>query len=196
MEIDKIAQLGERLDRWFDRNLPTFATQDHAAQGRAILRGVEIVKEARSVSKRRDWRRSGRCSRAGPQSTQQQRIASLIRVFEFGTRLADALHDELLDTEGEAKIWRLLDEIVMALDKTTSGRAALDVLFDSPDPGIRASAGAYLIDLMPERAVPMLREIDEKVHANSAHFTAAWAILGWELEGKSRFNYLSKSIGK
>jgi hypothetical protein len=43
---------------------------------------------------------------------------------------------------------------------------------------------------MPERVVPMLREIDETEHANSAHFTAAWAVLAWELERKSRFNYL------
>jgi hypothetical protein len=38
----------------------------------------------------------------------------------------------------------------------------------------------------------MLREIEETQDGNSAHFTAAWIILAWEREGKSRFNYLKK----
>jgi hypothetical protein len=45
---------------------------------------------------------------------------------------------------------------------------------------------------MPERVVPILREIDKKGGGNSAYFTAHWALLAWEREGKSRFKYLSK----
>jgi hypothetical protein len=40
--------------------------------------------------------------------------------------------------------------------------------------------------LMPERVVPILRQNQESEEANSAHFTACWAVRGWELEGKDR----------
>jgi hypothetical protein len=37
---------------------------------------------------------------------------------------------------------------------------------------------------MPERVLPILREIEEKGNWESAGFRAHWAILGWEREGK------------
>jgi len=45
---------------------------------------------------------------------------------------------------------------------------------------------------MPERVVPLLQEIEENEDANNAHFNAHWALLAWERERKSRFNYLTK----
>ena len=37
---------------------------------------------------------------------------------------------------------------------------------------------------MPDRVVPILRDIEEKERGNSAHFTAYNAILYWKHEGK------------
>jgi hypothetical protein len=122
-----------------------------------------------------------------------ERAASLIRGFEFGARLADTLHDEFRDTaDGETKIVQLIDEIVKALNVIGSGRAALAVLLDNADPGVRALAGAYLIDLMPERVGPILQQIEEKTGGSSASFRAHWALLAWQREGKSRFNHLTR----
>jgi hypothetical protein len=87
---------------------------------------------------------------------------------------------------------RLTDAIVKALDTIGHGRAALAVLLDHPDPGVRALAGAYLIDLLPERVGPILHQIEEEARGRSAGFRAHWALLAWEREGKSRFNYLSR----
>jgi len=78
------------------------------------------------------------------------------------------------------------------VDKVGRGRAELETLFTSSDARVRGTAAAYLIDLVPERAVPLLGEIEESEHANSAHFNAHWALLAWEREQKSRFNYLSE----
>src|ERR1700722_14290764 len=191
MEIDEsIAQLGEKLQEWFYGNVPTFASDDRQAQAEALLRGFELVKEfdrlkadglaaITALLARRD------------ETTDEQRVASLIRGFEFGARLADILHDEFRDiADGETKVVRLMDEIVKALNAIGSGRAALAVLLEHPDAGVRALAGFYLIDLMPERVIPILRQIEEKKDASSALFRAHWALLGWKLEGKSRFNFL------
>ena len=84
-----------------------------------------------------------------------------------------------------------MDEIVLALNDIDPGPAALTALFDHPDAAVRAKAGAYLIDLMPDQVVPLLKQIDEKSDGSSACFTAHWALLAWERERKSRFNYLS-----
>ena len=74
--------------------------------------------------------------------------------------------------------------IANASDATSSGQAALAVLLDHADNRVRAFAGGYLIDSMPDRVLPILRDIEEKEHGNSAHFNAHFAILGWEREGK------------
>lgn len=192
MDLDEsIVQLAAKLDEWFDSNATTFASQDRVAQGSALLRGFEIVKGLDRLKK--DGMAAITALVDGPQSQgENERAASLMRAFEFAARLADTLHDELLDTDGENKIWALMDAVVRSLDKIGRGRAALDVLLDHPDARVRGAAGAYLIDLMPERVIPVLREVEEKEDANSAHFNAAWTLLAWERQRTSRFNSLGR----
>lgn len=192
MEIDQsIIQLGINLDDWFDKNRATFESQDRAAQGTALLRGFDLVKKLDRL--KADGMAAIAALLARDESiSSDERVASLLRGFEFAARLADILYDELLDTNGERAVRRSMDAIVQALDKIGRGRAALEALFESPDARVRGSAVAYLIDLVPERAVPLLREIEQSEHANSAHFNAHWALLAWERERKSRFNYLNE----
>jgi hypothetical protein len=67
-------------------------------------------------------------------------------------------------------------------------RTPLAVLLDHTDAGVRAWAGACLINLLPDRVVPILREIEQDEVANGAHFTAYFALLRWEHEAKGRSN--------
>jgi len=191
MDVDQsIVQLGAKLDEWFEENRATFASQDRAAQAGALLRGFKVVKELdrlkadgfAALNALLNWHET---------PTNDERAADLVRGFEFAARLADTLHDELLDTDGQTKVWHLMDAIVKRLDDLGSGRVALAVLFKHPNAGVRASAGAYLIDLMPEQVVDMLAAIEKSEHANCAHFRAHWTLLAWERERKSRFNSLS-----
>jgi hypothetical protein len=192
MEIDQtIIQLGMNLDNWFDKNRATFESQDRAVQGAALLRGFDLVKKLDRL--KADGMAAIAALLARNESISgDKRVASLLRGFEFAARLADVLHDELLDTDGENAVWRSMDAVVQALNKVGRGRAALDALFENPDARVRGTAAAYLIDLVPERAVRLLGEIEEREHANSAHFNAHWALLAWERERKSRFNYLNE----
>ncbi len=192
MEIDQaIIQFRINLDDWFDKNHATFESQDRAAQGTALLRGFDLVKKLDRL--KADGMAAIAALLARNESiSSDERVASLLRGFEFAARLADILYDELLDTDGERAVRRSMDAIVQALDKIGRGRAALEALFESPDARARGSAAAYLIDLVPERAVPLLGEIEQSEHANSAHFNAHWALLAWERERKSRFNYLNE----
>ena len=180
---DRIAQLGQKLDEWFDGSGATFASNDRAAQGKAILRGIEIVKEIDRI-KANGLAALKALLKAGNTATEQDRVASLVGGLRFGARLAHTLHDELGDTTGENQVVGLMHEAVHQLDRLDPGRVALLPLLGDPDAGVRAYAGAYLIRLMPDRAIPVLRDIEEKEDANSAHFTAYFALVMWEREGK------------
>jgi hypothetical protein len=192
MDIDEsIVQLGRKLDAWWDGFSPLLSSEDRVAQGKALLRGFEIAKEFDRLKADGLAAITALLNRPDPVAD-DERAASLIRGFEFGARLADTLHNEFRDTaDGETKVVRLMDAIVKALDTNGSSRAALAVLLDHPDPGVRAWAGAYLIDLMPQRVVPILRQIELKGDGSSASFGAHWTLLAWRPEGKSRFNYLN-----
>jgi len=186
---DAIVQLGAKLDAWLDSNLATISSMDRLAQFKALLAGIEITKELDLLKAKGLAAITALLNRQGA-VTEDERVVSLVRGFEFGAKLACTLHDELLDVNGETKVLRLVKAIVDRLDTIGSGRTALVVLLDHPDPGVRALAGAHLLDLMPERVVPILRQIEAKADGSSASFRAQWALLAWEREGKSRFNYL------
>lgn len=191
MEIEtSIVELGSKLDDWFQNSRGTFASQDRTAQGRALLGGFELVKELDRL-KSEGTVALTRLLSGDVSVSSIERHAALLHGFELGAKLADVLYDELLDTDGKANVLRLMDAIVLALNAIHPGRSAITALFDHPNAGVRASAGAYLIDLMPDRVVPLLKEIDEKSDGSSASFTAHWALLAWRLDKKSRFNYLS-----
>jgi len=192
MGIDEsIVQLGQKLDVWWNGFSPMLDSEDRATQGDALRPGFAIAKEFDRLKADGLATLTALLDRHDPVAD-DERAASLIRGFEFAARLADTLHDEFRDTaDGETKVLRLMDAIVKSLDAIGSGRAALGALLNHPNAGVRALAGAYLIDLMPDRVVPMLRDITDSEDANSAHFRASWALLAWQRERKSRFNYLS-----
>jgi hypothetical protein len=186
MKIDEsIVRLGTELDEWFDSNRATFASQDREAQGKSLTRGFEIAKELDHLKADGLAAIAALLDRHDPVAN-EERIASLVRGFEFAAKLADTLHDELLDTDGGNKVTALMNNIAGTLDGIGAGRVSLAILLYSPDARVRASAGAYLIKLMPDRVVPILREIEEGEGGSSAGFHANWALLRWEQENKVR----------
>jgi hypothetical protein len=186
MQTDKaLADLAAKLDAWFDGSSDTFASEDRSAQAKTIIRGVAIVNELDRV-RSEGLATLSRLINRRDAATEDERKASLVRGFEFGARLRHALHDELLDTDGETKVAHSMHAIVNALDEMTSGRAALAELLDHSDSGVRASAGAYLIDVMPDRVVPVLRQIEESNEGSSAGFSAHWVLLDRELKQQRR----------
>ena len=180
---DAIVQLAAKLDAWLDGNLATISTMDRVAQFKALLAGIEISNELDRLKVKGLAAITALLNRQDA-VTEDERVATLVRGFEFGSKLACTLHDELLDVNGETEVLRLVKAIVDRLDTVGSGRAALIVLLDHPDATVRAHAGASLLRLMPNRVVPILRDIEEKERGNSAHFTAYNAILYWQHEGK------------
>jgi hypothetical protein len=182
---DAITQLGAKLDAWLDNNLATLPSMDRAAQFKALLAGIEITKELDLLKAKGMAAINGLLKRQGT-VTDEERAASLIKAFEFAAKLEGALKDELQDIDGANNLVTLMDEITKTLDTIGPGRAALAGFLDHPDDRVRSSAGAYLLSvgLMPEWVLPVLHEIEDKGLGDCADFTAHWAIVHWEREGK------------
>jgi hypothetical protein len=181
-----ISKFGAKLDTWLEENLATLASGEPADQSKALIAGIRIIQELDNL-KQQGLQTIRGLLQSQNVAAEQTNVALLVRAFELATKIGDALHDELLETDGPTKFVRLKNEIASVLDTTTRGRGELDVLLDHPVAGVRASAAAYLLiaNVMPEKAVAVLRKVENDEGANSAYFKAHWALLAWELEQKA-----------
>jgi hypothetical protein len=182
---ESIAQLAKKLDSWFDGILPLLESNDRAAQSKALLDGVEILKEFDHLKEEGIAVLNGLIDRQDAIS-QNEPIASLVQGFEFGVLLQAALYDELGDTDGGNELASLVRKIVTKLDTIEPGGASLAALLDHPNDAVRVYAGQYLIDRMPERVVPVLRAIDEKDEGRHANIRAMTILFprDWEQREK------------
>jgi hypothetical protein len=183
MEINEsIARLGAEFDACWDALSPLLNSEDSAAQAKVLLRGITLAK---------DYDRLKTEGLAAIQALLDQRdategtqITCLVNAFAFAAKLANTLRDEFHDIDGETQVARFTEAIVKTLEDMGTNRASLAVLLDHADAGVRAWAGACLINLQPDRVVPILRDIKKNEFANCAHFTASFALFRWEHEGK------------
>jgi hypothetical protein len=68
--------------------------------------------------------------------------------------------DEDRAMQGAGK--RSAEEAITVLDSCKDGRMALVPFLDDPDPSVRVFAAGYLVKIMPERALAVLKELDER----------------------------------
>jgi hypothetical protein len=106
------------------------------------------------------------------------RAAKLCAAFALCAEVQHNARDSFGGGEAVTRAVEHKHGIVAALDAITpQGRLRLAKLLDHPNAGVRASAGAHLLNanLMRERVVPILQEI-EKNDDDSAGWTAFWAL--------------------
>lgn len=116
--------------------------------------------------------------RAEAASDDEMRVALLLDAFSVCALGEIVAHDDFADHETASRAVEYKHRIVAALDAIAGGqRAALERLLTSPFAGVRASAGAHLLNagLRRERVVPMLQQIEKEV-TSSAGWTAFWAL--------------------
>jgi hypothetical protein len=186
MEPDEsIVELSEKLDAWCDGFFGLLESKDSDEQRKALVRGIEIAKELDRYKVKGLAALAALLARQGAMA-ENERITSLTEGFVFGVKLADALHDELLDIDGETKALKLVKAIVENLEAIGSGRTALAALLDHPEAGVRVGAGVFLLDSMPDRVVPILRKVADIGSADIPSFRAYWALCRWKHDGKIR----------
>jgi hypothetical protein len=83
--------------------------------------------------------------------------------FRAGARVYDGGY-ELEDINIQRAGLKAMKAVVKELDLLggAKGRNALIPLLDDPDEGVRVHAAAFLLKRLPERAVAVLTEIDER----------------------------------
>ena len=116
--------------------------------------------------------------RAEAASDDEMRVALLLDAFSVCALGEIVAHDDFGDHETASRAVEYKHRIVAALDAIAGGqRAALERLLASPFAGVRASAGAHLLNagLGRERVVPLLQQIEKEV-GSSAGSTAFWAL--------------------
>ena len=116
--------------------------------------------------------------RAEAASDDEMRVARLLEAFSICALGEIVAHDDFADHETARSAVEYKHRIVAALDAIGGGqRAALERLLDSPFAGVRASAGAHLLNagLRRERVVPLLQQMEKEV-SSSAGWTAFWAL--------------------
>ena len=116
--------------------------------------------------------------RARDAADDETRVAKLCQAFELCCLMQVVSNDDFGGGETVERAIEYKHAIAAALDAIALGRrSALAALLESPFAGVRASAGAHLLNahLLRERVVPILQEIERNV-SGSAGWTAFWAL--------------------
>jgi hypothetical protein len=185
---------GSWLDEHADKVQALQAEFLAAHEKKDVKRQREIVNELAQLKRELDALGAdhraamlAQLERAHQAITDDERVAQLVKAFELGAKYTHFAADELGDIDISNEAVDQTNAIANELDAIGSGRrSALAELLDHEDPGVRASAGAYLFKTMPERAVPVLRAVHEKDAVTSPWSTAHWALSEYDINQKKK----------
>lgn len=190
---EQIAALGARLDNWFDEMSARMDAGDKPGQATEWLAGIQIPWRYDEL-KNRGFTILTALLNPVTVMSENERVAALLRGFEFAAKLEVTLYGQMMDTDAGNQVDDLMDEIVVTLAGIGSGRAALVPLLDHNNSGVSASAGRYLIDLIPDRVIPVLQGIEKSERGFQPGFEARMVLLTWECEHVGRFNALASRV--
>jgi hypothetical protein len=153
----------------------------------SLLRRLgEIEKEFRAA-KERQMDALGRMLAdidAADASNPSEKMARMLRAFEFAAKLKRIASDVVPIPEMEKELVGRMYDIALELDKVApNGRLALAKLLDHPHPSVRTWAASYLKSRIPERALRVLREVEETEGATEAGMAAHWSLAMYEHGG-------------
>jgi hypothetical protein len=191
---DQISTFAAQLDKWFLDTAIASYSDDEAAQFKTFVAGIKLLKQFG------DLRSRGQATLAtslnhSALASERERISALLRGFERAAML-EAICGDLVDLEGMKQIDRAMDDIVVELSAISPGRTLLVPLLEHDNVRIRVFAGRYLIDLMPDRVIPILEKINKDGDGSSDGFSAFLVLQAWEVERRGRFNAIEDRVAR
>jgi hypothetical protein len=165
-------------DRLIEQRDAAIATQDARQEALLTTKLAAVTKALHAAGTEQRAAMQAAVERADAASDDEMRIARLLDAFVTCALGEIVAHDDFADHETAHRAAAHKHRIVAALDAIGGGqRVALERLLESPFAGVRASAGAHLLNagLRRERVVPMLRQIEKEV-GSSAGWMAFWAL--------------------
>ena len=178
---DQISAFATQLDRWFvDFAAKLLQPGDEIAETKTRVAGLKLLKQFD------DLKSQGLASLAtllnfADVASESDRTKALLHGFERAARL-EGISNDLQDWDGVKQIDHIKDDIVVALAAIGPGRTLLVPLLEHDNARVRVLAGRYLIDLMPDRVIPILERIDKEGDGSSDGFSAFLVLQAWEIE--------------
>ncbi len=177
---ERIAQLMRRIDNCLERFR---AAPDQKAEAEIVLEMLGIRKQVEAALSDQRAAVAALLNRAQQAATDDERVAELLRAFILLTRQQYIIKEELGDVNAANETVTQRDAIARQLDAIGSGRRRdLASLLDDADPGIRHAAAVYLLRIMPERALPVIRDIAEKERGTEVGFSAFTTLMIYETD--------------
>jgi hypothetical protein len=107
----------------------------------------------------------------------QERVGRLIEAFRFSCNLRAIGYEELADQDtgnkAQEATFSLYDQLKAIIP---DGATALVKLLEDPSPNVRSSIAVLLLREMPERAIPVIEEIERTSPASDASISAGFAL--------------------
>lgn len=154
------------------------AARNTSSEAAIAMRLAAVTKALQAAAAEQRAAMQAGVERADAARDDETRVTLLLEAFTICALGEIVAHDDFADAETARRAVEYKHRVVAALDGIGGGRrAALERLLDSPFAGVRASAGAYLLNagLGRERVVPLLQQIEKEV-LSSAGWTAFWAL--------------------
>ena len=184
---DQISAFAAQLDSWFvDFAAKLLQSGDEIAETKTRVAGLKLLKQFD------DLKSQGLASLAtllnfADVASESDRTKALLHGFERAARL-EGISNDLQDWDGVKQIDHIMDDIVVALAAIGPGRTLLVPLLEHDNARVRVLAGRYLIDLMPDRVIPILERIDKEGDGSFDGFSAFLVLQAWEIERRGRFS--------
>jgi hypothetical protein len=190
---DQISAFAAQLDRWFaDFAAKLLQPGDETAEVKTRVAGLKLLKQFDEL-KSQGLASLATLSNFADVASESERIETLLRGFERAARLG-GISNDLQDWDGVKQTDHIMDDIVVALAAIGPGRTLLVPLLKHDNARVRVLAGRYLIDLMPDRVVPILEKIDKEGDGSSDGFSAFLVLQAWEVERRGRFNAIEGRV--
>ena len=165
------------FDADFDEKVRRIAVEQeriYFAAHRAKVAGNEVLREelrdqlVKQDFEQRDLLRNAAARfaslcKVNPRATDEDKVAQLLQAFSIGAKLVglwdDAMGNVAISTRFERKLYKVRN----SLYAIGGGRlSALSVFLSDDNPNVQVAAAARLMELMPERCVPVLKYLGRR----------------------------------
>lgn len=179
LKEERLEELVQAMLGAFEQFEPGTTANDQKAQFEAIRRMALAEKEIQAILAEQDAAVKALLGKKGDgkESSKDNRVKTLLKAYEFCARRRDVAKDVLGDVNTYNKITKQMIALAKEFEEIKPDWKLLLVPFlDHTNAAVRASAAEDLVKLMPERALPVLRQLEEEHRGTSAGMIAYWAI--------------------
>ena len=180
-----VEELMQKMEALTEDMRGAIRAKDQKAQKDVLLRVLAIEKELEAIQAAQRAKLSALLDLDDVTDADEQ-VARLLLGFELGAKLSHLYSDVAPENDARNAVMQQTYAVGHALDAIGTGRRlALATFLDHPHLSVRAMAAASLPDLLPEKAIPVLTEIQKTAPGTSASMVALTTLTIYEHRNKT-----------